>query len=410
MKAEIISTGTELLLGKTLNTSAFYLTGQLSGMGIEVYFHTTVGDNKERLRQVVRQALDRSDLVFLTGGLGPTADDLTKEIISSAFDLKMDFDPASMASVEKFYQKNSLPPGSEKQAFFPEGSKVLPNDFGTAPGAFVRKNGKYCVILPGPPAEMEPMFERYARPELQKILNSKPLVHVRILKIFGLGESELEKELTDLMKETSPFLTLLDKHTYMDLRISVRDEDAATARQILDRTENVLRQRLGDKIFGVDADTHSQIVGGLLRKAELTLATAESCSGGLLGGKITAEAGSSDYYLGGVVSYANSAKEGLLGVNRESLASYGAVSETVAKEMAASVRQALGADLGISTTGIAGPGGGSADKPVGLVYLALAAPEGTFVEKRLFAGNRESVRNMTVETALNMLRLYLLHR
>jgi len=412
MRAEIISTGTELLLGKTLNTSAFYLTGQLSGMGLEVDYHTTVGDNKSRLLETVRMALDRSGIIFLTGGLGPTADDLTKEIVSSVFDIKMDFNTQSMNIIKQFYTNQSdLPSGAEKQAYFPEGAKILPNDIGTAPGAIVEKNGKYCVILPGPPSEMQPMFENYALPEIQRILNNnQERMHVRVLKVFGLGESQLEQKISDLMKQTAPFLTLLDKHTYLDLRIAVRNGNQAKARQILDRTEATIRERLGHRIFGVDEETHSQVVGHLLRQNQLTLATAESCSGGLLGGRLTAEAGSSDYYLGGIVSYANSAKEEILGVQKSSLLQHGAVSGEVAGEMAEGARRALGADLGLSTTGIAGPGGGTEGKSVGLVYIGLAHPAGIIVEKKQFTGNRESIRNMTVESALNMLRIYLLNK
>lgn len=412
MKAEIISTGTELLLGKTLNTSAFYLTGQLSGVGIEVDYHTTVGDNKDRLLEVVRQAFSRSEMIFLTGGLGPTADDLTKEVIALVLDLNLGFNQDSMEAIQQFYHyQSNLPPGSEKQAFFPEGAKVLPNDFGTAPGAIIEKNGKFCVILPGPPSELRPMFDHHVLPEIQRLVKKNPeRLHVRILKIFGLGESELEQIIPDLMQKTSPFLTLLDKHTYMDLRVTVRNEGKELALKMLDHTEAVIRERLGNKVFGVDEETHSQVVGELLRQKKLTLATAESCSGGLLGGKITAEAGSSDYYLGGVVSYANQAKEILLGVDPDNLRKHGAVSEIIAKEMAEGARRAIGADLGVSTTGIAGPGGGTEDKPVGLVYIALAHPAGVIVEKRKFAGNRDSIRNMTVETALNMLRVFLLEQ
>ncbi|NLL51267.1 MAG: competence/damage-inducible protein A [Peptococcaceae bacterium] len=410
MKAEIISTGTELLLGKTLNTSAFYLTGQLSGMGIEVSYHHTVGDNKERLLLAVNQALDRSQLVILTGGLGPTVDDLTKEVIALVLGLTMDFDRQSMANIEKFYAHESdLPPGSENQAFFPKGAKILPNDVGTAPGALMEKDGKYCIILPGPPSEMEPMFERYVIPELNTIMNKvKERMYVRVLKVFGLGESELEQELPDLMQRATPFLTLLDKHTYMDVRITMRSSDQDLAWQKINETESLIRQRLGSKVFGVDEETHSQVVGNLLRSYKLTLATAESCTGGLLGEKITAEAGSSDYYLGGVISYANSAKEKLLSVSKSSLLKEGAVSAEVAGQMAEGVRRTLAADLALATTGIAGPGGGSAQKPVGLVYIGLAHPQGIKVEKFQFAGHRDSIRNMTVETALNMLREFLL--
>lgn len=410
MIAEIISTGTELLLGKTLNTSAFYITGRLSDVGIEVYYHTTIGDNKERLLAAVHQALNRSQIIFMTGGLGPTADDLTKEIIALALGVTMDFDSGSMNSINQFYNhKDILPPGTQKQAFFPEGSIVLPNHYGTAPGAIIKKNEKYFVILPGPPSEMEPMFDHYVLPEIQHIMKEKyKKIQVRVLKIFGLGESELEKKLSDLMGKTSPALTLLDKHTYMDLKITVKNVSESQGLKILNQTEGIIRERLGNKIFGVDEESHSQVVGRMLRQNEFTLATAESCSGGLLGGRITTVAGSSDYYLGGVVSYANQAKEVLLGVNNNNLFKYGAVSEVVAREMAEGVRHLLGSDIGLSTTGIAGPDGGTDDKPVGLVYIALAYPGGVIVEKELFAGNRESVRNMTVEAALNILRLFLL--
>jgi nicotinamide-nucleotide amidase len=412
MRAEIISTGTELLLGKTLNTSAFYLTGQLSGLGIEVDYHITVGDNKERLLEAVRQALDRSEMIFLTGGLGPTADDMTKEIISLVFGLNMDFYSESLTHIQEFYKdKHVLPPGTEKQAFFPHGSIVLPNEFGTAPGAFVEKDGKYCVILPGPPSEMQPMFERYALPVIRGTIKSdRQRMFVRTLKIFGLGESELEQKISDLMKRSAPFLTLLDKHTYMNLRITIRDGNEDHAREVLENTEETIRQRLGHQVFAVDEETHSQVVGALLRQKNLTLASAESCTGGLLGGSVTAEAGSSDYFLGGVVSYANSAKEGLLGVKDLSLIQYGAVSKEVAEEMAEGARKVFGADLGISTTGIAGPGGATPEKPVGLVYIALAHRDGCIVEKKQFAGNRDSVRNMTVEAAMNMLRIFLLSK
>ena len=410
MKAEIISTGTELLLGKTLNTSAFYLTGQLSGLGVEVVYHTTVGDNQARLLEALGQALKRSQIVFLTGGLGPTADDMTKEVVAHVLGLDMVFNQDCMDTIRNFYnEKLTLPPGSEKQAVFPMGAKILQNEKGTAPGAIIEKDEKFCVILPGPPSEMKVMFDHHVFPELQRILkNAQERMHVRVLKVFGLGESELEQKIPDIMSQSSPFVTLLDKHTYMDLRVTIKTGDQEKAHLILNNTENIIRTRLGDSVFGVDDETHAQIVGNLLRQNKLTLATAESCSGGLLGGMITAEAGSSDYYLGGAVSYANSAKEIILGVDSNSLQEYGAVSEAVAKEMAEGVKKCLQADLGLSITGIAGPGGGTEEKPVGLVYIGLAHPQGVEIKKYQFVGSRESIRNMSVETALNMIRLYLL--
>ncbi len=410
MKAEIISTGTELLLGKTLNTSAFYLTGQLSGLGMEVVYHTTVGDNQARLLEALGQALTRSQIVFLTGGLGPTADDLTKEVVARVLGLDMDFNQDCMETIKHFYnEKLSLPPGSEKQAAFPKGAKILQNEQGTAPGAIIAKEEKYCVIMPGPPSEMKVMFDNHVLPELQNILkNDQERMYVRVLKVFGLGESELEQKISDIMAQKSPFITLLDKHTYMDLRVTIKTGNREKAQTILNNTEEVIRKRLGNNVFGVDDENHAQIVGNLLRKNKLSLATAESCTGGLLGGRMTAEAGSSDYYLGGAVSYANSAKEIILGVNSVSLFEHGAVSDTVAREMAVGVKKRLQADLGLSITGIAGPDGGTVEKPVGLVYIGLAHYEGVNIKKCQFVGSRESIRNMSVETALNMLRLYLL--
>ena len=407
--AEIISTGTEILLGKTLNTSAFYLTGQLTGLGVEVRYHTTVGDHRERLYNAVQEALSRSNMVVLTGGLGPTADDLTKEIIAKAFNVKMNLDIDSLNSLKDFYQNKEIPPESLKQAYFPEGSIVLPNDFGTAPGVILEKDGKICIVLPGPPTELKHMFEKYALPKLQAILqNNGQKMFVKVLKVFGLTESELERELDDFRQKDVPSITLLDKHTYMDLRLTVRETDEKKANEILAEAESAIRERLGNKVFGVDEESHSLVVGRLLRQRQLTLATAESCTGGLLGGAITAEAGSSDYYLGGVISYANEVKQNLIDVNETSLQSHGAVSELVAKEMAEGVRKRFGSDIGLATTGIAGPGGGTTTKPVGLVYIALAHRKGVLVEKKQFSGNRQSIRNMTVESALNMLRIFLM--
>lgn len=411
MKAEIISTGTELLLGKTLNTSAFYLTGQLSGMGLEVDYHTTVGDNRERLLDAVRTALDRSGIVFITGGLGPTADDLTKEIVAEVLGLDMNIHLNSLEKIIKYYaNETDLPPGSVKQAVFPKGAKVLPNNVGTAPGALIKNQGKYCVILPGPPAEMRTMFDRYVLPELQNnVLNHQERLYVRSLKIFGFSESELEQVLQGLTGQQSPFLTLLDKHTYMEVRIGINARDQEQAEELLNYTEAQIRQRVGEQVFAVNEETHSQVVGNLLRRHNLTLATAESCTGGLLGGIITAEAGSSDYYWGGVVSYSNKTKESLLGVSSESLRRYGAVSKEVAGEMSMGAIKCFQTDLALAVTGVAGPGGGTEEKPVGLVYIALADSKGAINTKKcLFTGNRESIRNMSVETALDMLRKHLL--
>jgi len=410
MKAEIVSTGTELLLGETLNTSAHYVTGKLSSMGIEVDYHTTVGDNPERLEQVLRQAIGRSDLLITTGGLGPTVDDLTKELVAKVLDIEMVLDPASLEHIKQFFgrRKAPMPLNNEKQAYFPKDSKILPNPIGTAPGAIIEKNGKIVIILPGPPFEMTPMFDNYVWSELQQTIEPDvERMNERVLKVFGMGESAIEEVLADLMGLPNLSMALLAKRAEMHIRLVSRSpKDLRAAEEALNRAEEEIRRRLGNKVFGRDQETMIGIVGQLLKNEHLTIATAESCTGGLLGAALTQEPGSSGFYLGGVVSYSNSLKQGLLGVSEENLLKYGAVSEQVAREMAEGIRLKAGSDLAISTTGIAGPDGGSDQKPVGLVYVGLATPEGVQVEKIQLYGERESVRQLTVQAALNKVRLY----
>jgi nicotinamide-nucleotide amidase len=414
MKAEIVATGTELLLGETLNTSAHYLTGKLSTLGIEVDYHTTVGDNPERLEQVLRQAIERTDLLVTTGGLGPTADDLTKELIAKVLDLKMEIDPSSLEQIKQFFgrRKAPMPRSNEKQAYFPQGSKILPNPIGTAPGALIKKDGKTVIILPGPPFEMRPMFDTYVWPELQRIIEPQAeRMNERVLKVFGMGESAIEEVLGDLMSLPNITMALLAKRAEMHIRLVVRGADTASgeAEDPLDHAEEEIRRRLGDKVFGRDQETMIGIVGQTLKNKHLTIATAESCTGGLLSAALTQEPGSSEFYLGGVVSYSNSVKREILGVSKETLIKFGAVSEEVAKEMAEGIRSKVSSDLAISTTGIAGPEGGSEHKPVGLVYIGIATPEGVQARKFQFYGERESVRQLTVQAALNGVRQHMLN-
>ncbi|MHB1652765.1 MAG: competence/damage-inducible protein A [Desulfitobacteriaceae bacterium] len=412
MKAEILATGTELLLGQTLNTSAHYLTGKLSGLGIEVDYHTSVGDNPERIEGALRLAMSRSDLLVTTGGLGPTVDDLTKELVAKVLGLEMVLDPQSLDQVKAFFakRKGPMPVGNEKQAYFPEGAKILPNPIGTAPGAMIEQGGKMVIILPGPPFEMRPMFDDYVWPILeQKMGRDAERMNVRILKVFGIGESAIEEVLVDIMKRSNPSIALLAKRAEMHIRLVARSSENNKAKDILDSTENEIRARLGNKVFGKDQETMIGIVGQKLYNANLTVATAESCTGGLLGAALTSEPGSSRFYLGGVIGYANSVKMRLLGVKEETLDSLGAVSSEVAKEMAEGVRLQIGSDFGISTTGIAGPDGGTPEKPVGLVYIGLATAEGSEARKFQFYGERESVRQLTVQAALDWVRRYTLN-
>ena len=324
MKAEIVATGTELLLGETLNTSAHYLTGKLSSLGIEVDYHTTVGDNPDRLEQVLRQAIGRTDLLVTTGGLGPTADDLTRELVAKVLDLKMELDASSLEQLKQFFarRKAPMPLNNEKQVYFPKGSKILPNPIGTAPGAMIEKNGKTVIILPGPPFEMRPMFDTYVWPELQRIIEPHTeRMNERVLKVFGMGESAIEEVLGELMGLPNLTMALLAKRAEMHIRLVARSSGTMSgeAGDSLDRAEEKIRQRLGDKVFGRDQETMIGIVGRTLKDKHLTIATAESCTGGLLGAALTQEPGSSEFYLGGVVSYSNSVKQGILEVNEENL-------------------------------------------------------------------------------------------
>lgn len=409
MKAEILSTGTEILLGETLNTSAHYLTGKLSTLGIEVDYHTTVGDNPERLEKVLRQALGRSDLLITTGGLGPTADDLTKELVAKVLDLKLELDASSLEQIKQFFgrRKAPMPASNEKQAYFPTNAKILPNPIGTAPGAIIEKNGKTVVILPGPPFELHPMFDNHVWPELERIIEPHvERMNERVLKVFGMGESAIEKVLDELMSLSDVTVALLAKRAEMHIRLVARStrERSGEAIEALNRVEKEIIQRLGNKVFGRDQETMVGVVGQLLNERHLTISTAESCTGGLLGAALTQEPGSSSFYLGGVVSYSNSLKQELLGVNEETLRKFGAVSKEVAKEMAEGIRTKTRSDLAISTTGIAGPDGGSDQKPVGLVYIGIATSEGVQVDKIQLYGERESVRQLTVHAALNGVR------
>jgi competence/damage-inducible protein cinA len=411
MKTEIISTGTELLLGQTLNTNTHYLGARLSDIGFEVVYQTTVGDDSERLENALRQALKRADLIVTTGGLGPTADDLTKELIAKVLGLEMTLDNYSLERIKGYFasRKREMPKSNEKQAYFPKCAKILPNNYGTAPGAIISKNDKTVVILPGPPFEMQPLFEEYVIAELKRIIGpDSKIAKTRILKVFGMTESAIEEVLGELMNNVNPSITLLAKRTEIHIRLAARNADEQVAEKTLDAAESMIRSQLGIKVFAKDEDTMVGIVGKALKSRGLKIATAESCTGGLIGAALTQEAGSSEFYLGGVVSYANSVKEGLLGVKTSTLQAVGAVSAEVAKEMAAGILTRSGADIAISVTGLAGPEGGSDLKPVGLVYIGFASAEGLEARKFQFYGGRDTIRQLSVTAALNWVRQYML--
>ncbi len=412
MRTELIFTGTELLLGQILNTNARFLAQELSALGLDLFYQTTVGDNSARLTEVLQSAMHRADLIIITGGLGPTTDDLTKETVAEALGLSLRLDEPVLEEIQSFFncRGKTMPPANKKQAMMPAGSRVIPNGQGTAPGVLIERDDKIIILLPGPPVEMQPMFLNQLVPYLrQKVSGSSAVIVSRVLKIWGIGESAVEEKIIDLVcAQDNPTIAFLASLGEVHVRITTKAANAEQADRIIRPLEDEIRRRLGKFIFGTNADTMENIAGKMLLHRGLTISLAESCTGGLIAKMLTDLPGSSAYLMYGVVSYSNEAKVKLLGVNRASLDKHGAVSAEIAGEMVAGVRRVGGTDLALAVTGIAGPGGGTAEKPVGLVYIGLAANDLIDVREFLFAGDRATVRQQTANAALNMVRLHLL--
>ncbi len=412
MKAELISTGTELLLGQILNTNARFLGQRLAQLGIDIFFQTTVGDNETRLVEAFNAALGRADLIIVTGGLGPTTDDLTKETIAGILGLNLFLDNVSLARVEEFFRLRGkqMPEANKKQALIPEGAAVVPNQTGTAPGLIIETAGKIIIVLPGPPIENIPMFTETIEPFLKKkIGKGKSVIVSRMLKILGMGESTIEERIKDLVEaQTNPTIAFLAPRGEVFIRLTAKAKTEAAAGKVIGKVEKEIRKRLGDYIYGADEETMEEVVAGLLKKHGLTLSAAESCTGGLIAKRLTGIPGVSENFMYGIVPYSNEAKTQLLGISPEVIEKYGAVSEETALEMVKGVRQAGGTDLAVAVTGIAGPSGGTPEKPVGLVYISFADHDTTIVQRYIFAGDREVVRWQTANAALNLLRRYLL--
>jgi nicotinamide-nucleotide amidase len=410
LKAEIIGIGTELLLGQIVNTNARDISERLSSLGIDVLYHTAVGDNPGRIDAVFRTALQRSDLIITTGGLGPTLDDLTKERVAEVLGLPLELRAAELETLQSRFTRRGIemPPNNIKQAMFPSGSLVIPNHNGTAPGVIVELGRQSIVILPGPPREIRPMLEETVLPYLARKAGDSPaVIKSRVLKLCGIGESAAEEVIRDiLLAQSNPTIAPL-AGSEMTFRITAKAGNAAAAREMIDAMEAKVRARLGKYIYGTDSDTLEEVVGRLLREKNLTLGLAESCTGGLIASRITAIAGCSDYFLSGVVSYSNTAKVEVLRVPATIIADYGAVSSETAKAMAHGIRQVSGAAIGLSVTGIAGPGGATPTKPLGLVYFGLATPENLQAEAHQFSGDRTTVRTRAAHQALVLLWNYL---
>ncbi|MBU5486059.1 competence/damage-inducible protein A [Clostridium sp. MSJ-11] len=405
MIAEIISIGTEILLGDILNTNAEYLSKRLANLGVYLYHQSVVGDNAKRLEDELERAFSRSDLVITTGGLGPTKDDLTKEIGAEYFNISMELHEESYIKLTEYFKKQNreLTENNIKQAYFPVGSIILPNHFGTAPGCIINKNDKILILLPGPPKENIPMFENYVVPYINKLSNNTLIS--KTLRICGMGESMVATKINNIIdNQSNPTVAPYAKDNEVTLRITAKANNKEEGEKLIAPVENEIRNILGDNIYGINEDTLEGVVGEILIENNLTISVAESCTGGLLCGKLVNYPGISKVLIEGCVTYSNSSKMKRLGVSKSTLDKFGAVSEETAKEMAEGIAKASNSNIGISVTGIAGPDGGTTEKPVGLVYVGIYINGETFVKKLHLSGNRQTVRERTVTFALDWLR------
>lgn len=411
MNAEILAVGTELLMGQIANTNAQYISKRLPDAGINVYYHSVAGDNPVRLKECLQRALERSDVVIMTGGLGPTQDDLTKETVAQNFNRKLILHQESLDKMQRMFggTGRQMTQNNVKQAYLPEGCLIIPNNNGTAPGCIIEEGNKVVILLPGPPSEMKPMFEDTVMPYF--IEKSPYKIQSKYLRVFGIGESALEDMLTDLIDaQTNPTIATYAKDGEVTVRVTVKCGKEEDSTGIIMPVVEEIGKRVGNSLYSIEDHNLEEEVGELLIGNNISLSTAESCTGGLISARLTDIAGISAVYKGGVVSYSNEAKADILGVRQETLERYGAVSKETAMEMAEGVRRRTKADIGISVTGIAGPGGGTAEKPVGLVYIGLADEEKVLYKELKLRGNRARIRNMTVLQALNLVRLHILEK
>ena len=406
MVVELISVGTEILLGNIVNTNAQYLAEKCALLGLSVYYQSVVGDNKDRLADTFRTALKRSDIVILTGGLGPTEDDLTKEVCAEVMGFPLVEDAHTREWLVEYFANSiykEIPDNNWKQAIVPAGARVLDNDNGTAPGLILEKFGKSAILLPGPPDELMPMFAKQVMPYLQTL--RPEMIFSRMVKICGIGESAVEEKLLDLIdKQTNPTIATYAKIGEVHVRVTAKVTSEEEAKKLIKPVVKEIRSRLGDCVYSIKEDeTLEMAVVELLKKYELTVTTAESCTGGLLAGRLVNVPGVSEVFREGFVTYSNKAKRKLLDVNKSTLKKYGAVSEQTAREMAMGGVFATDADVCVAITGIAGPES-DGDKPVGLVYIACYMKEKVWVEQYQFKGNRNKIREQSVVKALDLLR------
>ena len=409
MVVEIISVGTELLLGTIVNTNTAYLAEQCAYLGLFCYHQTTVGDNAKRLEIAIETARNRSDIIILTGGLGPTEDDLTKEITAQVFGRKLYMHDESKERIEKYFKKKNIeiPDNNWKQALIPENSIVVKNDNGTAPGVIIEDGEKIAILLPGPPNELVPMFQNEIYPYLLK--KTPNTIYSQTIKICGIGESTVAEMLQDLMNSEDPTVAPYAKTGEVHLRVTAVGADEKEAKKKTKPMVKELKSRLGSYIYTTDSDIRLEdAVVDLLDKNNLSVSTVESCTGGMLAARLISVPGASTVYKEGMITYSNKAKRNRSAVKKSTLTKYGAVSEQVAKEMAKGGAFMTKTDVCVATTGIAGPGGGTDEKPVGLVYIACSVCGKVTVREYHFSGNRQKIRESAASAALTLMRLSIL--
>lgn len=410
MKAEIITIGSEIMLGEALDTNSAYLGKKLSSIGLEPIYQTSVGDDRKILSQVIKTALGRSNVIITTGGLGPTVDDVTKEVVATVLKRELILSKQILSQIKSHFQKRRLrmPKRNRNQAFLPQGATVLDNRKGTAPGFIIEHSEGVLVSLPGPPPELKPMFENKVFPYLKGKFGTA-VTRTRLLKVVGLTESAVDEKLRDILKrEDNLEIGLIAHLTGVQIRITARGKKEGLLKELISQTEDRVRKCLDDYIFGVDEETLEKVVGVLLSLRCKTIGVAESCTGGLISHRLTDVPGSSRYFLESVVAYSNEAKVRILQVPPQTLKKFGAVSSQVAQAMAKGIRKISGADLGLAVTGIAGPEGATERKPVGLVYMALASHGPNCTEEHHFLGSREVIKEKASQAALDMVRKHLL--
>ncbi len=413
MLVELVTTGSELLLGEIVNVNSQYLSQELNRLGYSVVYHTTVGDNPQRMEQVLRTALSRADIVITTGGLGPTQGDMTKIIGAKIMDAPLEYHAEIEAAikdwVEGHHSNRRMTDNQKRQAMIPAGAAIFTNGAGTAPGVAIHKEDKLLVHLPGPPAEMRWMYENRLKPYLLQTFGSQGYIKSRYIKICDLGEAFIEETLMDLIKgQSNPTIAMYARPGFVEVRLTAKAANEAEATALLEPLTEELQRRLQRAAVTIDQEPLAAALGRILKAHKLTLSAAESCTGGLVGSLITDIAGSSAYFLGSAGTYCNEMKEKILGVSAKTLAAYTEVSPQTAGEMAEGSCRLYGADIAISTTGIAGPSGGTADKPVGLVYTGIAGPWGTVTHRDVYPGDRSEVKERAATRAIYYAVQYLL--